>query len=538
MAPTPGPSPWGGRFGAGRRATVVVLGMAAALLGAALLAGAVPPSNQGAVATVRTGPEVPATAMNLGARPANNSPLLLADPTESRFVVLAHRLDAPTFGCALQVSGDGGQSWLPTRPIPELPEGAERCYAPEVAFDPSGVLYYLFVGLQGEGNSPMGVFLITSSDRGQTFSPPRLVLGAHHYQVRMAIEPSLGPRGRLHLVWLQAGSDPPLGGLPPPPNPIMAAYSDDGAQTLSTPVQINDAERELAVAPALALGPDQRVHVGYYDLRDDVVDYRGLEGPRWPGTWSLVVSTSTDGGERFAAGRVVDDQIVPPERVMLIFTMPPPSLVADSDGDVYAAWHDARNGDWDAFVARSPDAGSSWDEPRRLNDDAIGNGRHQYLPRLAVSAGGRLDAAFYDRRADVENIETHVSFTFSTDGGSSFARNQQLTSAPSYPEVGQRYSVVSAEGLVEFGARLGLLSRPSTALAAWTDTRNASAARFTTEQDIFTSEVTSLPVLEPGWVRPVGVVLVAAGLGAIAAGAWLRRRGCNRLGDAVTTDLP
>ncbi len=472
--------------------------------------------------------------MNLGPRPANNSPILLADPTESRFVVLAHRVDAPTFGCELQVSGDGGQSWLPTRPVPELPEGAERCYAPEVAFDPSGVLYYLFVGLEGEGNTPMGVFLATSSDRGQTFSLPRMVLGPHHYQVRMAIEPSVKPRGRLHLVWLQAASDPPLGGLPPPPNPIMAAYSDDGGETLSPPLQINDAERELAVAPALALGPGRRVHVAYYDLGDDVVDYRGLEGPRWQGTWSLVVSSSTDGGQRFAPGTVVDDQIVPPERVMLIFTMPPPSLVAD-EGAAYAAWHDARNGDWDAFVARSPDGGFSWDAPRRLNDDPTGNGRHQYLPRLAVAPGGRLDAVFYDRRADIENIETQVSFTFSTDGGASFAPNRQLTSAPSNPEVGQRYSVVSAEGLVEFGSRLGLLSRRSGALAAWTDTRNASAGRFTTEQDIFTTQIRSLPAPGPGWARPVGAVLIAAGIAAVMAVASARRPTLGELGQAATT---
>ena len=491
------------------------------MVGAALLAGIAPPGNGGDAAALRTGPEVPATAMNLGPRPANNSPILLADPTEPRFVILAHRVDAPTFGCGLQVSGDGGQTWLPSRPVPELPEGVDRCYAPEVAFGGSGLLYYLFVGLEGDGNSPMGVYLTTSSDRGQTFSEPRMILGPHHYQVRMAMEPAVKPSGRLHFVWLQAGSDPPLGGLPPPPNPIMAAYSDDGGESLSTPVQINDAERELAVAPALALGPDQRVHVAYYDLGEDVVDYRGLEGPAWEGTWSLVISTSTDGGDRFGPGRVVDDGIVPPERVMLIFTMPPPSLAADGDGEVYAAWHDARNGDWDAFVSRSPNAGLSWNEPQRLNDDPIGNGAHQYLPRLAVSPAGRLDAVFYDRRGDIENLETHVWFTSSADGGTRFIPNRQLTAAPSYPGVGQRYSVVSAEGLVEFGARLGLLSRDSSSLVAWTDTRNASAARFTTEQDIFTNNVFNLPAPRPGWARPLGFVLIAS---ALAVLAWARSR--------------
>src|SRR5436190_8653332 len=52
-------------------------------------------------------PEVPATTTDLALSTADNSPMLLADPTEPRFVVLAHRTDAPTFGCGLQVSGDG-----------------------------------------------------------------------------------------------------------------------------------------------------------------------------------------------------------------------------------------------------------------------------------------------------------------------------------------------------------------------------------------------------------------------------------------------
>lgn len=49
---------------------------------------------------------------------------------------------------ALHVSGDGGRSWAPIDPVPELPVGAEKCYGPEVAFDRNGVLHYLFVGRQ------------------------------------------------------------------------------------------------------------------------------------------------------------------------------------------------------------------------------------------------------------------------------------------------------------------------------------------------------------------------------------------------------
>ncbi len=456
---------------------------AALVIAAILLAG-----DEGAGAAVRPRviAEAPATSNDLRAPRAQNSPMLAVDPTDPRFVALAHRLDAPDFNCALQLSGDGGNGWVPARPVPKLPEGAEKCYGPEIAFDRDGTLYYLFVGLAGRGNNPVGVFLTSSDDRGQSFSAPRRLLGPGNYQVRMALDPTMGEDGRLHLVWLEASADAPLGGLPEPPNPILTAHSDDGGETFSKPIQISDPARELAVAPGVALGPDHAVHVIYYDLQDDRRDYQGLEGPTWPGTWSLVTTSSMDGGRRFGPGVVVDDGLVPPERVILIFTMPPAALAADRAGGLFAAWYDARNGDWDVFLGRSTDGGRSWEGPLRVNNDERGNGRHQYLPQLATAPDGRIDAVFLDRRNDPENLRNHTYYTSSTDGGGSFGPNVRLSSADSQSRSGQRYLVPSAEGLVEFGGRLALASAPSGALAAWPDTRNSGAPTY---QDVFAAQV-------------------------------------------------
>lgn len=451
-----------------------------------LLATLGTPAAATKTAPPRVSREVPVTATNLAAAVANNSPALAVDPTEARFVVLAHRLDGPDFGCALQGSGDGGRGWIPLRPVPRLPKGADKCYAPEVAFDADGTLYYLFVGLAGGGNRPMGAFVVTSTDRGMTFSAPRRVLGGGRYMVRMAIDPTLGKRGRLHLVWLETKGDVAAGGLPPTSNPILTSYSDDGGRTFSRPRRVSDPDRARVVAPALALGPDHAVHVVYYDLGADARDYQGLEGPVWEGTWSLVVTSSRDGGRSFGPGVVVDDAVVPPERVMLIYTMPPPSLVADDKGALYAAWHDGRNGDWDVFVRRSGNA-RRWGPARRVNDDRRTNQRHQYLPRLSVAPDGRLDVVFYDRRGNVENRGNDVYYAWSSDGGRSFARNVRVTTVDFDSTVGYEYSVASAAGQVEFGSRLALVSERGRALAAWTDTRHT--ARTARAQDIFAAEI-------------------------------------------------
>lgn len=505
------------------RASLSVAVLVGGMLGAGLLppSRAVPATEDPVVA-----PDLPVTAMNERVGAANNSPELAADPTNGRFVVMANRLDAPDFSCALQVSGDGGRTWLPADPVPRLPEGADKCYAPEVAFDSDGTLYYLFVGLAGGGNQPMGTFLTSSDDRGRTFTDPTSVLGPRNYSVRMSLDPTLGEYGRLHLAWIATTSDPPLGGFGPPPNPIMYAHSDDGGRSWSDPVQVSDADRPRVVAPALAVGPDHAVHVAYYDLQDDAVDYRGLEGPTWEGTWSLVVASSYDGGRDFGHGTVVDDAIEPHERVLLIFTMPPPALATDAEGRVCTAWTDARFGDADALARCSPDGGVTWQEPIRLNDDPTGNGAIQYQPQLASSPGGRIDAVFYDRRDDASDASegdregfNHVYYTYSTDGGRTYEPNVRLTSTPSFSGVGQRYTITSAQGRAEWGSRMGLLSVDNRAVAVWTDTRNQ---RQGTAQDLFTTTVTfPRPARSSVAWRVLGGTTVVVG---VALGALLRFR--------------
>ncbi len=473
--------------------------------------------NLGKPLGVRVGEETPVTAMNLGT--ANNSPILASDPTEPRFVASANRIDAPDFGCTLQVSGDGGRSWVPANPVVELPPRVEKCYGPEVGFDRNGVLYFLFVGLAGTGNEPVGAFLTSSSDRANSFTAPRQILGPLNFAVRMAIDPSHGERGRIHLVWLHATSDPPLGGFPEPPNPILAAYSDDGGSTFSNPVQVSDPKRDRVVAPAAALGPDGSVYVAYYDLKDDARDYHNLEGPVWEGTWAMLLASSHDDGITFGKSQIVSDEIQPPERPMLIFTMPPPALVAGRGG-VCVAWTDARHGDADALMACESEPAGEWSEVR-LNDDGEGNGARQYLPRLSLSPQGRIDAVFYDRRDDPENIRNHVYYTYSVDGGRNTAPNVRLTSAQSDSRIGPQYVGPAAEGQHEIGSRLGLLSGRNGALVAWVDTRHSRA--LSSGQEVVAVDVQIAERSQTAILERVGFGVT--GLLVVGLGAWLFRTG-------------
>lgn len=181
------------------------------------------------------------------------------------------------------------------------------------------------------------------------------------------------------------------------------------------------------------------------------------------------------------------------------------------------------DGDWDVFLRRSDDGGGSWSEPQRLNDDPLGSGSHQYMPQVDMAPDGRVDAIFYDRRNNVENRGNDVYYTYSTDGGQGFRPNVRLSEVHFDSQIGPRYAVPSAVGLVEFGSRIALLSGDEKVVAAWTDTRNTG--RAPRSQDIFATQILfSHSGGGPGWPGVVGGALAVAGLSG-AGLAWRRRMG-------------
>lgn len=494
-----------------------------------------------------------ATSNDLREPRAHNSPELAVDPTDDRFAALAYRLDNPDFSCGLQLSGDGGDSWVDGEPLVALPPGVDHCYAPQVVFDADGTLYYLFVGLSGQGNTPQGVWLTNSEDRGRSFARPWQVLGEFNYQVRLAIDRQMDGQGRLHLVWLAVREGPTLGALPPTHNPVVAAHSDDGGRTFSEPVEVSGPERRLVVAPDIAIGGAGEVHIVYYDLKDDVRDYQGLEGPVWPEPWAVEVASSSDGGESFVAPVVVDGGVQPAERVMVIFTMPPPSIAADGDGHVYAAWHEARQDDWDVVAASSADQGGSWTEPVVVGDDHAASTR-QLLPQLAVAPDGRVEVVFFDRQGGAADHLQHVGYAVSHDHGHSFSAVQRLTTEASDSRSGPRAHLPVAQGRIEFGTGLALHAGHTAALAAWPDTRFAVPG--TAQQDLYTNLVARdaagstarwwltgvLATL--GAVAAVGLVILGwrrrGSMSAMSAGAMLLAivaASCQQRG-SVTADSP
>lgn len=467
------------------------------------------------------GPNLPvsAEAANPMDISANSSPSLARNPVDAANLVVANRVDLPAYSCALHATFDGGSTWAPT-PVP-FPEGEElpaRCYGPDVAYGVGGTLYVSYVTLKGRGNSPNAVWVASSTDGGRTLSAPIRAAGPLAFQVRLIADPERP--GRLHLTWLQAEEVGVLS-FTGADNPIVAARSDDGGSSWSTPVRVSPRSRARALAPAAGIGRDGQRYVLYLDLGDDRLDYGGAHqgrgGEPYPGTWSLVLARSTDGGQTWQE-TTVDGAVQPIQRIN-VFLPPTPVLAVDpGSGTLYATYADALEGDADVWLWTSADSGESFKPRRRVNDTQRSDGTDQYLPALTVAPDGRLDVIYYDRRRDPGNVRNEVSFQSSRDQGRSFSPRQAVTDGSFDSRIGPG----GERGLADLGSRLALFSAGDRVLAVWTDTRAGSDV--TAKQDLARAIVqVSVPARPSGPMRALSAALMAAGAAALVMAARHRR---------------
>lgn len=81
----------------------------------------------------------------------------------------------------------------------------------------------------------------------------------------------------------------------------------------------------------------------------------------------------------------------------------------------------------DVMLSRSTDGGNSWSAPKRINDDPTGNGKYQWFGTLSVAPNGRVDVCWYDTRNSANNTNSELWYTYSTDGGNTFAPNIKVS---------------------------------------------------------------------------------------------------------------
>ena len=167
------------------------------------------------------------------------------------------------------------------------------------------------------------------------------------------------------------------------------------------------------------------------------------------------------------------------------------------NGRVYFLYTDRPNtssADTDIYVRYSDNNGSTWSSRVRVNDDTVGNGKSQFLPRIALDqTTGNIAVSFYDCRNSVSNNTVELWATASTDGGQTFLPNFKVSAGSS----SARVTAIANNGF-DFGDYAGLAFHAGTFYPCWADNSNSTGdnpAGAGGKFDMYTARVTVMPPL-------------------------------------------
>ena len=104
----------------------------------------------------------------------------------------------------------------------------------------------------------------------------------------------------------------------------------------------------------------------------------------------------------------------------------------------------------DVMFARSTDGGLSFSAPQRINDDPVNHSKYHWFGTLSVAPNGRIDSVWLDTRNAVNNTDSQLFYSSSTDGGVTWSPNVAVSQAftplegwPQQNKIGDYITVVS-----------------------------------------------------------------------------------------------
>jgi hypothetical protein len=109
----------------------------------------------------------------------------------------------------------------------------------------------------------------------------------------------------------------------------------------------------------------------------------------------------------------------------------------------------ASNGS-DIMFSRSTDGGLTFSLPQRITDDPVDQNKWHWFGTLAVASNGRIDSVWLDTRNAANNTDSQLFYSWSTDGGVTWAPNvavsNPFTPFEGYPvqnKIGDYITIVS-----------------------------------------------------------------------------------------------
>jgi hypothetical protein len=269
-----------------------------------------------------------------------------------------------------------------------------------------------------------------------------------------------------------------------PPYPIVAVYSTNLGQSFSNEIQIGSPQlNHYEQGVNLQTGPGGIVYAVWATpnisnayIEDKIGFSKSTNGGV---TWSTPTLPITINGIR---GSVLNSNI----RVNSFPSMGVDRSGGARNGYIYFCWAQKNlspaGSDADIIFAFSSNGGTSFSTPVRVNDDALNNGKPQFLPWLTVDqANGNISIVYYDTRdvATLDSCNTYMAF--SPDGGTNWT-NFKVSSSPQKPVPIQGYATGYYTDYISVSAHNGNI------YPFWTDNRSGKA-------QIYSAKVTLGPVI-------------------------------------------
>jgi hypothetical protein len=107
----------------------------------------------------------------------------------------------------------------------------------------------------------------------------------------------------------------------------------------------------------------------------------------------------------------------------------------------------------DVMFARSSDGGATFSAPVRVNDDPVNHNKWHWFGTLSVAPNGRIDSVWLDTRNAANNTDSQLFYSYSTDGGLTWAPNVAVSNSfnpflgyPNQSKMGDYITIVSDNG--------------------------------------------------------------------------------------------
>jgi hypothetical protein len=285
----------------------------------------------------------------------NKGATIAVDPKNPNFLYLGWRqgsFGAPTTKEKLKTeivaSSDGGKTWAPPVDVTDSRGGD----FPWLTVTPDGVLHVVTwtrvwpVPPAGQPNPVRELFHVSSADHGRTFSERHTIDPGNQQHEHPPVLASDPRTGVLYVAWsAQAdamnGASTYQGTLD-----VYFRASGDGGKTWTEKKMLNDDPKGRAnhIDPGISVAPDGRVDVAWYDSR---LNPGPLAQRTETGINDVYATYSTDGGNTFAPNVRVSDRSA--NRAVGVWANNVDQRldvgIASSNGAMYVAWSDTRNGD-------------------------------------------------------------------------------------------------------------------------------------------------------------------------------------------------